>query len=252
MLQIRSRPFQLKCATSTMQLERERVARTRNSAEGWHNLFQALLSWSAPKIRLFLQKKIQQWRSLFMRWKLPHYCAPGACVTKKFKNRCKTSETVMRSQKFCLNLERLQISDEKKISCALLLYVLFILICCNSSFFSLSPEKKSVFLVFGRNRKMKLKEILILYRDALQPPGVRLRILTWLTGQFNPRDTLVRSEVHLDNGLANSFEKCRKPVTGNQTTFRKLHLISFWCKAETSFLSLVHLVICPIWPLKVT
>ena len=81
----------------------------------------------------------------------------------------------------------------------------------------------------------------------------------WPYSLIQEKLSLVRSEVLLDYGLANPFEKCSKPVRRNQSPFKvvvfvrcKLHLISFWWNSKTSFTSFVHMVVRPIWPLEST
>ena len=60
---------------------------------------------------------------------------------------------------------------------------------------------KFSFVYLFAEKKFKLKGYLIFCRDAsLKPPGVRLRTLTWLAVQFNPRD-IVSCEIGSTFGL---------------------------------------------------
>ena len=57
--------------------------------------------------------------------------------------------------------------------------------------FSSSSRTFKSYSVREKNEEEHMREYLIFYRDAsLQPPGKRLRTLTWLLVQPNPRDTV--------------------------------------------------------------
>ena len=133
-------------------------------------------------------KKIRKCRSSIIFKKLPSYCAPSAPRLKKFKKQMHNIRSTYEFEKAVPYLKAREKFRLKNV-CRDFWYVFFLYFAINILFCLLN--KIQFLWCFCRKTIIKLKECWTFCRDAsLQPPGVRLGTLTWLTVQFNPRDTV--------------------------------------------------------------